>query len=128
MSEETGKTRPSGWEEARWSDARARAEPAAAGSAQEGAGPPHGSALDRFLGGSPLAVLVRLIAISLVVGALLMWLDIRPGEIFRGVERLIRHAWMMGFDAVRAVVEYIIAGAVFVVPIWLLLRLMNYRR
>ena len=127
MTEESGKSRPSGWEDARWSESRPRGEPAAS-QAREAAGPPHGSPLDRFLGGSPLAVLVRLIAISLVVGALLMWLDIRPGEIFRGVERLIRHAWMMGFDAVRVVVEYVIAGAVFVVPIWLLLRVMNYRR
>jgi hypothetical protein len=127
MTEESGKSRPSGWEDARWSDSRASAGHSAS-DAREGAAAPRGSALDRFLGGSPLSVLVRLLAFSLVVGALLMWLDIRPGEIFRGVEQLIRHAWMMGFDAVRAVVDYIIAGAIFVVPIWLLLRLMNYRR
>jgi hypothetical protein len=127
MTEESGKSRPSGWEDARWSDSRAGVGQSAS-DAREGAGPPGGSALDRFLGGSPLAVLVRLLAFSLVVGAFLMWLDIRPGEIFHAVERLIRHAWMMGFDAVRAVVDYIIAGAIFVVPIWLLLRLMSYRR
>ncbi len=123
MNDKAGQSRPPGWEDARWSDAR----PSSAAPAGEGA-PPSGSALERFLGGPPLAVIVRLLVLSLVVGALLMWIDIRPGEIFRALERLIRHAWMMGFDAVRAVVDYAVAGAIVVVPIWFLLRLTTQRR
>ena len=46
--------------------------------------------LTRFLGGPPLAVFVRLLLISLIVGAVLMWLDIRPAEIIYGVQRLIQ--------------------------------------
>jgi hypothetical protein len=123
MNDKAGQSRPPGWEDARWSDARpSSAAPAGAGA------PPGGSALERFLGGPPLAVFVRLLVLSLVVGALLMWIDIRPGEIFRALERLIRHAWMMGFDAVRAVVDYAVAGAIVVVPIWFLLRLTTQRR
>ncbi len=41
--------------------------------------------LENFLGGSPGAVFVKLLFVSLVVGALLMWLDIRPESILRGL-------------------------------------------
>ena len=81
--------------------------------------------LTRFLGGPPLAVFVRLLLISLIVGAVLMWLDIRPAEIIYGVQRLIQRLWDLGFGAIHVVVEYVIAGAVIVVPIWIVLRLMN---
>lgn len=85
------------------------------------------SSLNRFLGGSPLAVFVRLLFVSLIVGAFLMWLDIRPIDVIYSVERLFRRIWNLGFDAVREIFEYIIAGAVLVVPIWLVIRLMNMR-
>ncbi len=101
--------------ELRWS-AHTPAEPAQADTA-----------LTRFLGGSPAAVLVRLFFVSLIVGALLMWLDIRPWDIFRAVERLVNRLWFLGFDAVREIGAYVLAGAAIVVPVWLVLRLMNMR-
>ena len=70
---------------------------------------------------------LRLLVVSLVVGALLMWLDIRPWEVLRAVERLFLRLWAMGFDAVREIVAYIVAGAVIVVPVWLVLRLFSMR-
>ena len=41
--------------------------------------------LARFLGGSPVRVFLRLLVLSLLVGALLMWLEIRPYDIIDGV-------------------------------------------
>ena len=84
--------------------------------------------LARFLGGPPLSVLARLVMLSLIVGALLMWLEIHPTEIIENVERLLRRLWNLGFGVVRVVLEYVIAGAVIVVPIWLVLRLLNLGR
>ena len=84
--------------------------------------------LVRVLGGPPLSVLARLLMLSLIVGALLMWLEIHPAEIIENVERLLRRLWNLGFGAVRVVLEYVIAGAVIVVPIWLVLRLLNLGR
>lgn len=83
------------------------------------------TALTRFLGGSPLAVLTRLIFISLIVGAFLYWLDIRPRDIVDEAIYLGSHIYAMGFDAVREVGSYIAAGAIIVVPIWLIMRLMS---
>jgi hypothetical protein len=100
------------------------------GSADEDFNREYGSmasknALEDFLGGSPLNVAVRLIFISLVVGALLMWLELRPMDILRGVQAFFDRIYALGFGAVKEVMSYVLAGAVFVVPAWLVLRLLN---
>jgi hypothetical protein len=56
-----------------------------------------------------------------------MWLDIRPMDVFLSIERLFRRVWNLGFDAIREISEYIVAGAVIVVPVWLVVRLMSMR-
>lgn len=85
------------------------------------------TALHRFLGGSPSSVFIRLFFVSLIVGALLMWLDIRPLDVFRALDRMIQRLWYLGFDAIREIVEYVIAGAVIVLPVWLVARLLSQR-
>jgi hypothetical protein len=47
--------------------------------------------------------------------------------VFRAFERLFMRLWAMGFDAVREIFAYVAAGAVIVVPVWFLLRLLNMR-
>jgi Domain of unknown function (DUF6460) len=83
--------------------------------------------LNRFLGGSPIGVALRLFVVSLIVGALLMWLDIRPADVIEGVYHFFQRIWAMGFDAIRELGNYLVAGAVIVVPIWFVLRLINMR-
>ena len=85
------------------------------------------STVERFLGGSPIAVALRLVLLSLVVGALMMWLDIRPQDIVLGFERFLRRIWSLGFEAVREMGDYLLAGAIVVVPVWFVLRLFNLR-
>ena len=85
------------------------------------------SALHRFLGGTPAAVFLRLLFVSAIVGAVLMWLRIRPIDILSNLEDLVRHFWSLGFDAVREIADYIVAGAIIVLPIWLVVRLLNFR-
>jgi len=86
-----------------------------------------GTPLTRFLGGSPGGVFLRLLFVSLIVGAFLMWLDIRPSDIFRGLFQFINRIWSLGFDAIREVLDYVLVGAVIVIPVWLALRLLNMR-
>jgi hypothetical protein len=83
------------------------------------------NALENFLGGSPLTVAIRLFFVSLVVGALLMWLELRPIDIFRGVQAFIDRISRLGVDAVKELASYVLAGAVIVVPAWFVLRLLN---
>ncbi|HET6379125.1 MAG TPA: DUF6460 domain-containing protein [Methylocella sp.] len=100
------------------------------GSAQSqepAAAPSQETALYRFLGGAPGPVFLRLLFVSLIVGAFLMWLDIRPLDIFHAITSLIDRIWALGFDAIREIFDYIFAGAAIVVPVWLVLRLLNMR-
>ena len=83
--------------------------------------------LNRFLGGSPVNVALRLLLLSILVGALLMWLDIRPIDIFQGLLRIINRIWALGFDALREVGDYLLAGVVIVVPVWFVFRLLSMR-
>lgn len=79
--------------------------------------------MQRFFGGPPLAVVGRLILLSILVGVILTAIGLDPWNIIDSVRRLIEHIWNMGFDAVRWLWRYFLLGAVIVVPIWLLVRL-----
>ena len=99
--------------------------PRSDGFSQESTQMASNNTLENFLGGSPLNTFVRLFFISLVVGALLMWLELRPIDIFRGVQAFFDRIYQLGFGAVKELISYVLAGAVFVVPAWLILRLVN---
>ena len=77
----------------------------------------------RFFGGPPLAVIGRLVLLSILVGVILAAIGLDPWNIFESLERLVEHIWNMGFDAVRWLWRYFILGAVIVLPIWFLARL-----
>lgn len=84
--------------------------------------------ITRLVGGSPLAVLVRLVLLSILVGVVLSALGLDPWNLARSIERLLRNLWNMGFDAVRLLWRYFLLGAVLVLPIWLIVRLLNAPR
>ena len=84
--------------------------------------------MSKYLGGSPLAVLARLILVSVLVGVILTALGLDPFDILHSITRLIRSIWDMGFDAVRWLWRYFLLGAVIVIPIWIVLRLVNAPR
>jgi Family of unknown function (DUF6460) len=80
-------------------------------------------AIHRFLGGSPLTVLARLVLLSILVGVILSAVGLDPRNIVASIEQLIRNIWDMGFDAVRWLWRYFVLGAILVIPIWLLVRI-----
>ena len=80
-----------------------------------------------FLGGHPLAVFVRLAIICVLVGVLLSLLGITPRNFFRVLDDFARHIYDLGFGAVEWLLDYLILGAMLVVPIWLLMRLLRAR-
>ena len=79
----------------------------------------------RFFGGPPLWVIIRLIVLSLVVGIVLSVLGIDPIELWYMARNLAYDIWYMGFDALGDVGGYLVVGAIIVVPIWLILRLLK---
>ncbi len=84
--------------------------------------------VSRLLGGPPATVLLKLILISLLVGAILIWLDLTPLGLLRSVQDLIHSVIANGFHGLREIGRYVLTGAIVVVPVWLLLRLFESRR
>jgi len=89
--------------------------------------PMNNSAMTRIFGGSPLAVVGRLVLVSILVGVVLTALGLDPFDIVRSIERLIRQMWNMGFDTIRWLWRYFLLGAVIVIPVWVIMRLINAR-
>jgi hypothetical protein len=81
--------------------------------------------VSRFFGGSPIAVLLKLILLSVVIGVLLSVLGLDAFAIVRGVERLVRDLFANFSDLIESVVRWFLLGAVIVFPIWLVMRLMS---
>ena len=85
------------------------------------------SPAERFLGGSPLTVVVRLGALSLLVGALMSWLGVDALDILNDVQHGFAHLYGTGFAALRGIAQTALAGAAVVLPVWFLVRIFNWR-
>ncbi len=85
------------------------------------------SNLQRHIGGSPGSVVAKLVFLSLLVGAFLHFLGITPVDLFLRAAEVVESLVGNGFEAVRQVGLWILYGAMIVVPIWLLSRLLGRR-
>lgn len=72
-----------------------------------------------------LSTIIKLVLISLVVGLILYWMDVRPEDILRRFPAFLERI----YDQARWIVEwswpFIKIGAVIVVPVWLVLFLLK---
>ena len=84
--------------------------------------------LTRLLGGTPTSVVIRLLIISVIVGALLYWSGLTPLSLIRGFRDMVESLLGSGWDAVRRIGEFAVYGAAIVVPIWLISRLLANRK
>lgn len=81
-----------------------------------------------FLGGSVVGVLIRLVVLSIVVGLILDTLGITPENFFFQINILLRRIYDLGFGAFESVLGYLVLGAMVVVPIWFVARLIKTMR
>ena len=79
--------------------------------------------VQRFLGGPPFAVILRLVLLSILVGVVLAAIGFDPWNIIHSIRRLFETILNMGWDAVSWLWRYFVLGAVLVVPIWIIVRL-----
>jgi hypothetical protein len=82
-----------------------------------------GNGLERFLGGSPGAVLMRLVLMSLLLGAVMWALGLSPVGLVHGIFDFARGMFELAAESLGTVVTWLITGAVIVVPLFLLSRL-----
>jgi hypothetical protein len=75
-----------------------------------------------------MGVLVRLVAMSILVGVVLAAIGFDPWNIVASIRRLFEWIWNLGFDAINGLWRYFLLGAVIVVPIWLISRIFSSNR
>jgi Family of unknown function (DUF6460) len=83
------------------------------------------NAVTRFLGGSPAMVAVRLIVVSFVVGIVLETFGFDPAILLSEAIRSVREIIELGFSDLHQVGRILLTGAMVVVPVWLVLRLVD---
>ena len=79
--------------------------------------------LERFLGGSLIGVVIRLIVISIAVGVVLSWLNLTPWDLIQNLRESLFRLYERSSVIFRELFGYFAIGAVVVIPIWLVLRL-----
>ena len=84
--------------------------------------------LNRFLGDTPGRTLIKLIVLSFIVGAVMSAFNWYPMDIVRAVGDFISNLWELGFAALGRFGDYLVIGAVVVLPVFLIVRIMSYRR
>lgn len=82
--------------------------------------------MERFLGGSPLAVFLRLVIISIVAGIVLNAAGFHPRDLLSVIPDLMRTIANFGFGWVESAFNWFLLGAVIVIPIWLILRFVKF--
>lgn len=82
----------------------------------------------QLFGGNPIGIAIRLILLSIVVGVVLSALGIRPEELLFHIEILVRRLYEYGFGWVDWLFRYFLVGAVVVIPVWLIARLVGALR
>lgn len=88
------------------------------------------NAMDRntIFGGNPLGVVIRLTLLSIVVGIVLSVLGITPRNFLERLNTILTNIYNLGFDAFESVLGYLLLGAMVVIPIWLITRLVSASR
>jgi hypothetical protein len=79
----------------------------------------------QFFGDSVSGTIIRLVLLSIVVGIVFSALGITPFNIVERIELLVRRIAELGLDTFRWVFNYFVLGAIVVVPIWFVVRLLR---
>jgi Family of unknown function (DUF6460) len=87
----------------------------------------NGSTVTNFLGGSPASVALRLVVISFIVGMVLATFGFEPADIVESVMHMVHRLIAFGLTDIRQVGRILATGALVVLPVWLVLRLLNSR-
>jgi hypothetical protein len=84
--------------------------------------------MNGFLGGALSTVAVRLLVVSFIVGVLLTMFGFEPESLYAHLAQLIRHVIDFGLTDLREFGRILLTGAMVVVPLWFVLRLMDMRK
>jgi hypothetical protein len=82
--------------------------------------------MERFFGGNPLSVILKLALICVVVGIALRALGVNPADLLRSIPDVVRAISDLGWGWVQTAFQYFILGAIIVIPIWIVIRVFKF--
>ena len=77
----------------------------------------------RMFGGSPIAVIGRMVLLSILVGIVLQTVGLDPMNIVQSIEIVARQLYALSVEAVSHAWKYFLLGAAIVAPFWIVVRL-----
>jgi len=80
--------------------------------------------INQFLGDSPSRTLVKLAVMSLIVGIVMSALHFTPIDVWYAVRDFVRWLYDLGFEAFERIGIYFVYGAMIVVPVFVIMRLL----
>lgn len=72
-----------------------------------------------------LGLVLRLAVLSIVVGVALSAVGVTPRNLFYHLNIWAHRIYSLGFGAIDWLLQYLILGAIIVVPVWLIARLLG---
>ncbi|WP_420410562.1 DUF6460 domain-containing protein [Hoeflea sp.] len=84
--------------------------------------------LTRFLGDTPGRTILKLLVASFVVGVVMAAFNWYPVDVWYWVRDLFVTLWENGFAALGRFGTYLALGAAVVVPVFIVMRLISFRR
>jgi hypothetical protein len=81
--------------------------------------------VDKIFGGPIVPTLAKLVLLSFIVGLGFALFGIDPIDLWRDLGGTVRQAWAMVLDAIDWGAKYAILGAIVVLPIWILYRVLR---
>lgn len=82
----------------------------------------------RFLGDTPWRVFVKLVVLSLLLGFVMTVFGWTPYDIYFAARDFVLDIWNTGFAAIERFAGYFLLGAAVVVPVFLVIRFVSFRR
>jgi len=81
----------------------------------------------RLLGDTVSRTIIKLVVVSLIVGAVMSVFGLAPLDIWFGLRDFVVSVWNSGWAALGRFGDWLILGASIVVPLFILARLLSYR-
>lgn len=84
--------------------------------------------MENLLGDTVARTIIKLVVISVLVGMVMSVFGWTPVAIINGVAEFLTNIWQQGFAALGRFGDWLILGASVVIPVFIIMRLLNYRR
>ncbi|MFZ2099282.1 MAG: DUF6460 domain-containing protein [Oricola sp.] len=84
--------------------------------------------VNRLLGDTVGRTIVKLIVVSILVGMVMNVFNIYPLDLVYAFRDFVVNLWEKGWAALGRFGDWLILGGMVVIPVFILLRILNYRR